>query len=426
MIALPGLKNGFSPAGRVMPNREIPQSNLNVGGADRRGGFPRALIPLAALIALALLTVGNYVYFSSGMVRGDDYTERDYMNLWAGGRAVLEGLDPHDEAVWIPLRKSYGAQWEANLVAPHPLWTYILVAPLATITVPISVALWLTFSEMALLGSLYLLFVVYGKFKPGLIDFALILLGALLTRWMMLVFHNGQMSPLLLLIVTLFVILMTRGKPFWAGFALAFVALKPSPFLLFVPLIGVWLIANRRWQTITGGLGAFTALAGIALAVRPNWFGEWLAIRRVTAVTIRTPTVWGIVTDIWPDYGLLIGLILVAVMMVGLEIWFAQRRLGAADATAVALCASLAVTPYIWPYDHLLLIFPLAVVYTRLRRVSGWAANLTWLAACLALPWSLYWVATRRRVDTLSVLVPVAVGILYVATMGCKKNPATN
>jgi hypothetical protein len=401
-----------------MADQEILQSNLNVGGIDRRGGFPRALILLAALIALALLTVGNYVYFSSGMVRNDDYTERDYMNLWAGGRAVLDGADPHDEAVWIPLRKSYGAEWEANLVAPHPLWTYILVAPLATITVPVSVALWLTFSEIALLGSLYLLFVVYGKFKPGLIDFALILLGALLTRWMMLVFHNGQMSPLLLLIVTLFVVLMTQGKPFWAGFALAFVALKPSPFLLFVPLIGVWLIVNRRWRAIMGGLAAFGALASSALVVRPDWYTEWLAIRRVTAVTIRTPTVWGIVTDIWPDYGLLIGLILVVVMMTGLGIWFAQRRLGAADATAVALCASLAVTPYIWPYDHLLLLLPLAVIYLRFHRSSGWAANLAWLGACLVLPWFLFWLAYQRGVDTMTVLVPVAVGILYIATMG--------
>jgi hypothetical protein len=387
-------------------------------GFSADGGFRWTLAIPAALIILALLAAVDYLVFISPAMLNADYTERDYMTLWAGGRAVIEGLDPHDEAVWLPLRERYGAEWKTSLVAPHPLWTYVLLAPLAVLDIQASTALWLAISQMVWFGSLYLLIVVYGKFRPGPIDFGLILLGGLLTRWMVLLLFNGQLSAPLLLAVTLFAVLMAQEKDFWAGFALAFVALKPTPFVIFVPLVGVWLIMNRRWRAVAGGLAAVGGLAAISLAVRPGWWRGWLGIRWLTVATVKTPTVWGIATDIWGDYGLLAGLILAAGVALALGIWFAQRRPGPADASAVALCASLAVTPYIWPYDHLLLMFPLAVVYTRLRRASGWAANLTWLGGCLVVPWFLYWVATRRGIDTLSVLVPVAVGALYVATMG--------
>ena len=79
------------------------------------------LLPLLVL-AVAIMAWAQYRYLAYPI----RYTRRDFMSLWGGGRAVLEGLDPYDPEVWLPLRARYGSTWMPDERAPFPRWTLVL------------------------------------------------------------------------------------------------------------------------------------------------------------------------------------------------------------------------------------------------------------------------------------------------------------
>ncbi len=84
------------------------------------------VIVLFILVIFALLTWGMYEMLT-GPAR---YNNRDFMSLFAWGKAILRGLDPYDPAVWNPLWAELGSIWMPNDRTPFPLWTLLLVVVL--------------------------------------------------------------------------------------------------------------------------------------------------------------------------------------------------------------------------------------------------------------------------------------------------------
>src|SRR5690606_26554032 len=79
-----------------------------------------------------------------------DYANKDFMSLWSGATAILQGLNPYDEAVWEPLRAAYGSSWMPDPRAPFPLWTFLFLTPFALLPIPVAAAVWLTVQELLL------------------------------------------------------------------------------------------------------------------------------------------------------------------------------------------------------------------------------------------------------------------------------------
>lgn len=381
--------------------------------------FAWLVIPLFVLLQV-LSVVAHHRLFTAP----SPYTERDFMSLWSGGRALLEDLDPYDPDVWIPLRKRYGGKWMPDLRAPFPLWTFIFLTPFSAMSVDWGAAAWMVFSEILLGLCLFLLLSQVEQRRPSGVEFALLLLGAFTLRGTMVSLWNGQITFLLLLVVTLFLVLARQGKPFWAGFALAFIVLKPSPFVFFAPMMGLWMIARRRWRTILGGAAGGMTLLGASWLLQPGWMSGWLEVRGKTAATYKTPTLWGMAYEISPAWWPLLGLVLCSVLAAGTGwLLLSRRDLGETEVASLALCASLAITPYAWAYEHALLLIPLIVLFARLRsRGLAWAA---WTVLVLVVPWLLYWVACRIDRDTVSFLVPALVGgAFYVLVRPRRDLPA--
>ena len=83
---------------------------------------------------------------------------------------------------------------------------------------------------------------------------------------------------------------------------------------------------------------------------------------------------------------------------------------------------SLLVMPYAWTYEHALLLVPLVLLFARAH--VGWIRWSLWGALAIALPWGLYWAATRTDSDVLSALVPAMVGLAYLAVAGTRSGAA--
>jgi hypothetical protein len=370
------------------------------------------LVPLLVVIAIGL-TWANRTYLS----HSNQYTNRDFMSIWTGGKAVLKGLDPHDVDVWQPLRAQYGSSWMPDQKDPYPLWTAIVFAPLAAaFDINMAGAVWLTLSEILLGVSLSALIMYYAGVKLSALEFGAIMLSSYGSRWVTLTLGTGQMAIVLVFILTLFFVLVKQERWFWAGFSLTFIALKPNPFVIFVPMVIVWTISHRRWHLAAGGIAGAAALFGASWLLRPGWLAAWVSVRGKLDVTQQTPTVWGVAYELvgldwWPALGLLFAVILTAAVGAVLLL---NRKLTAPEMVATALPFSLLITPYAWAYEHTLLLIPLALFYCYLRAFRF--APLVYFALSFVLPWGLYVIASRRQLDTYSFLVPLIIGLAYLST----------
>lgn len=400
-----------------------------------RGSFHRGRRAGWLILPLILLLFGALTWASYRFLTGPDvYVNRDFMSLWTGGRAILMDLDPYDPEVWRPLRAHFGSTWLQDTRAPFPLWTFLFSMPFALVDIGWGAAAWIAFSILVLAGTL-LLFPLRSHDQAegasgrqrgaSVLGLLLLVFGVFTFRATLVTFLNGQITAVLLLVLALFVILMERNRPFTAGFVLAFTALKPNPFILLVPAVGLWLIHRRRWRAIAGGAAGGLFLFAASWLVQPGWLFEWFKVRSKAEWVFITPTIWGLSWEITPVWWPLLGLGLAVLVSAALG-WliFTDEELGAGDVVSLAIATSLLITPYIWAYEHLLLLIPLILIFTRLPRRT--LANGIWLLLVFIVPWVMFWVATERGAGTLTFIVPLMTGLIYYVTMvGRPASPAT-
>ena len=366
------------------------------------------LITFTIVVIFGLLTWGMYEMLTAPT----RYNNRDFMSLYAGGKAILRSLDPYDPAVWNPLRAELGSTWMPDDRVPFPLWTLLLVLPFATLNLGWAAAAWLSFSLCVLGAGLFLLIQAYYEKPLPVGEFFLVALFTFTYRAGLVSMNNGQITFVLFFIVALFLVLVKRKRPFLAGFILAFIIIKPNPFILFVPAFGLWLLWQRRWATIagaaTGGLGLLLA----SWLVQPGWLFEWLNVRGKTEATAITPTVWGLAYEILPEWWAALGLgfVVIVTAVLGLII-FRNRYLTESEVLPLTLIASLLTTPYAWVYEHLLLLIPSLLIYLTIRQRG--MASLIWLLLVFILPWGTFWLANNRSSDTLTALVPLLTAPIF-------------
>lgn len=366
--------------------------------------------PLAFQIFLLIFSLACFVGICWAIYRMDTsfLANRDFMSLYAGGTAVLEGLNPYDVDVWHPLRARLGSSWMPDPRAPFPMWTIMFFAPLALLNLPLAGAIWITLSLCFLAISVFLLSsIAKTPFSPA--HFALIMLSGLLYFNSIQALAQGQFTHLLLLILVLVVYFMRQKRPFLAGCALAFIILKPNPFILFAPAIGLWLLWRKEWRMLAGAAFAFLVLLAISWAILPGWIMEWANVRQKTEVTQYTATLWGLAYELSPEWWLLVGMgLCVALTAVFGWLVFIHPHLHDTEVVLFALIVSLLTTPYTWEYELLLLFIPLVFIYSAIN--THRLHTLGWVLFTIGGTWFMYWVSTQRAYPTYSVIIPFAVG----------------
>jgi Glycosyltransferase family 87 len=378
------------------------------------------LIVLLIFVLFGLLTWGMYELLT-GPAR---YNNRDFMSLFAGGKAVLRGLDPYDPAVWNPLRAELGSTWMPDERVPFPLWTLLLVLPFAALDLGWAAAAWLAFSLCVLGAGMFFLINSYYDKRLPVGEFGLVALLIFTYRAVLVSMNNGQITFVLFFILALFLLLVEKKRPFLAGVTLAFIIIKPNPFILFVPAFGLWLLWQQRWHILAGAATSGLGMLLVSWLVQPGWLFEWLNVRGKTEATAITPTLWGLAYEIAPEWGALLGLgFVVGITAVLGLIIFRNRTLTEAQVLPLVLITSLLTTPYAWVYEHLLLLIPSILLFLAIKQ-RGLAA-LVWLLLVFVLPWGTFWLAESRSSDTLTAFVPLVVGVLFYYWMIAKKKNLT-
>ena len=364
---------------------------------------------------LILLMIGFTWFSYVFIIPIFDYVNKDFMTFWAGSRAILEGVDLYNDQLWEPFRAKYGSSWMPNATAPYPLWTFILTLPFALFSVEVGAALWLMVSQVLLavciLGLLYRVF----QFKPTTNETFFILVVAFASIPNILILVNGQFTYFLLAIFTLFLFLLQRKRPFWAGMILSLIVLKPNIFILFMPLFAFWLLLRKRWSIIGGGVAGLTVMLILSWLILPGWIVGWVAVRSKTAVVTITPTVWGLAADLFGSGWFFPGLVLAVLLTIWVSWYiFTRKELSDTAVLSLALAASFLVTPYMWTYEHALLLIPWLWSFTMLSPRK--LAQIIFFIMAFALPWIMFVISAIRLQESLSFIVPLSTIALIIFT----------
>jgi hypothetical protein len=294
----------------------------------------------------------------------------DFIEYWAAAKLTLDGHNPYDPELLLPLQRAAGRDTDEAVMMWNPPWSLAVVLPLGLMHARVAQLLWLL-ANLAAVGycgdRLWLLaggdrsrrwvgWVVAFVFLPTL--FAL---------------QSGQIGPLLLLGAVLFLECERRGWPMLAGAATVLLAVKPHLAYL------VWLailcdaVVRRRSGVILGGLAAGVVATLVPLAFNPQVLHQY-----ADAMANRPPQQWvsptlGTVLRLWLGEDLFrLQFVPVAVGLV----WFAWywRRNAArwdwAEQLPLLLLVSFVTAPYgAWPFDMVLLL-PAVVWLVAIRAGS--------------------------------------------------------
>jgi hypothetical protein len=94
---------------------------------------------------------------------------------------------------------------------------------------------------------------------------------------------SGQSSPFLLLGFALFLYFHQR-RPFLAGAALLFLALKPHLFLVFWAVLLAESVYRRKFRILAGGAAALVITSAFAMALDPRVWPQYIAMMRASAL----------------------------------------------------------------------------------------------------------------------------------------------
>jgi len=297
-------------------------------------------------------------YLISGHVWG-----RDFVNVWTGGRLVLEGRSPMIYAVadYVAYLRSLVGPVEPHYYS-YPPSSLFLAAPFGLLPYSVAFAIWI--------GGTLALFLwaarPYIRITPGFpILLAAITPAALINIW---AGHYG------FLIGALWLACFARieRQPTGAGIFAALLTIKPHLGLLLPPL----LMARRKWRTI-----AVAAVASIALillsglvfgfdlwveyATKVSSFQASLLERRKAFFVLMPGTFTGIRFSGGSGIAAWLAHICVALVSASI-VWRAERKgTSFMDLAFISATATFLILPYAFNYDMTVVSLGFALMLFR-------------------------------------------------------------
>jgi hypothetical protein len=295
----------------------------------------------------------------------------DFLCYWTAGKLLTAGHSPYDPVAQARVQRDLG--WDKNargggryefLPFYCPPWFGLFCAPLAAVGYPAAERVWSFINvECLLLSSLLLRDSARGVLRALAPAVVLAFFPTLLAVW------AGQVSLVILLLITAAWRLLDQRRDRVAGAILSCVTIKPQISCLLLAGVLLWSVRRRRWGVVGGFAAGLGLLCLASTAVVPSWPAEMLRATRVTPLP----------TDAWPWVGVSWNLALRTLGLHGWVLWLAYAAaaipltlmtLGAAwdrdrplrDVLALGLIAAFFVSPYAQLYDFPVLVIPLLVL----------------------------------------------------------------
>ena len=364
---------------------------------------------------------------------------------WLAGRVVWGGGSPYDSQTW--LQTHWNAEYEQEIGRAYtngqfvnvfhtrsgtvynpqhlsdflyPLWMAFFFSPFALLPLYWALALFMLVNELALLLALWWACRLLQFRPPWPITIVIVLLVAGFRPTFLTLQEGAYTGFVLAALLGAIVLIQQRQHAWLVGALLAFCTIKMQVAVLILAYIGLWLLAQRRWQVIgwTAVWGACQWL--LPTVLWPGWMGQWLKMTSlVNPVIFAQPTLWSLWVTYGGSYWWMIGLIVTAGLLGGIiRLWRRDFRSAQWTALPLTFIAAVPMTYYAWEYDLVLLLFPWLACWSRAavgfspaaRRwrlaLIGWILLLPLYALLLPVP--------ANQIATYGLLLPGTLLLLYV------------
>jgi hypothetical protein len=289
----------------------------------------------------------------------------DFLGYWAGTRLLLRGQDPYEADNILRVQREAFPDRDHPMYTWNPPWLGVLLLPLGALPFQQAATIWLVTNTL-LIGacSLSLWWLFDRPESSSRLWLALPI--AFLFPQTITALDTGQTTAFMLLGVSGFLVAYRLERWGLAGALLALTTIKPHLVFLWLPLVLLWTLGQRRWKVWLG----FGLMLGLWIAVLtwllPSWPKDYSAILRAPPTNWATPTVGGLMAMAWgTSWGRYVGLLLLPVIVL---VWWRMRHRRLEIITAALLPVSLALAIFGWSYDQILLLLLLIAVAVSLVR----------------------------------------------------------
>lgn len=339
---------------------------------------------------------------------------RDYIVFVEVGRRLLDGA--LDEVYDGPLRR---------FPFLHPPPVIVLSAPVGVLEPRVAFVVLGLLSFAALAISILAL----RRLDDRRDEHDVVWLGLLASAPWSIALVLGQPAPLLLAAYALALAALRHGRDAAAG--LGFGALLVKPHLALAPL--AWMLVARRRRALAGFaafallLGAVSLLAG--LARWPEWARAIArAIGEVSGARIalwKQHTWLAFLRGLFPAWGAWLGWALAALPLGALTLRRVRAEASVLRVGALLVLATIALAPYAYFYDALLLVVPAAALWLERERYPRWALASLAVVVALTFAWQhVGFFALQRGLAVGGLLSTAWLGLELAAPLGpCARAP---
>ena len=221
-----------------------------------------ALLAVALTATLAFFQSDSYPLFGN----------RDFIEYWCAYQLARTGQNPYDSSLLLTFQRSIGWSEAHALMMWNPPWLLTVLSPI--LAFPFYEA-----GKLFTVLNVALLAVSAGFSWKLLVDRApippVVLLAALLFYPAKLAIDMGQVSVLILAVLTGGLWALRSRRDVLAGVLLSLLTIKPH--LVYLPLILIaWVILReRRWKVVVGGVSTLATLLLGTMLLFPGTLRFW-------------------------------------------------------------------------------------------------------------------------------------------------------
>jgi hypothetical protein len=291
----------------------------------------------------------------------------DFMTYWAAGRLFLSGGSPYSARSMYAIERSLGWTYVQSLVLLNPPWALPIVALLGVLPFKPAHYAWLAASLLLEAIASIALWRYFGGEKSRQ-WMALVLLATFMPAGS--AEHMGQITPLMLAVLTASLFALRRKNDLLAGVCLLTMGLKPHLVYLFLLALLLWTVQAKRWILAISAVAAYAVASTAAILYNRNLLDYFHGSAQAALDT--DCGVGGVLRQIFGWQHLWLQFLPTAIGLIWFALYWRKHRRGWSweERLPLVLLVSIATAPYSWAHDYVLAlpaVIALAVKLSRTR-----------------------------------------------------------
>ena len=324
------------------------------------------IVTLAVMVASVLLNAGAMVLADTPTHQFSPGGIRDFAAYWAAARLLVSGGNVYSPAEILALQRSIGMTEATPLIMWNPPWALSFVLPFGLFDFTLGQFLWLVFHCLLVLFAADKLASLYCR-SPQRLRISCVLAFTFIPCVYALVL--GQITPLILFALVLFVVAVQKQRWPVAGAAVALLSIKPHFIYLFWLALVLWAWWEQRWKLALWAMLILITASAIPLFFDPGIYGHFVEVHRsgdyLKPLDLPVPTLRNVLKEFFGLKGWFFDYLSSALGAVWL-LWYWHKHRNNwqwSEQLPLILLVSVTTSVYGWTFDQTILLPAIIQVY---------------------------------------------------------------